>query len=199
MTHLFDFIRHPGWAGVAATLVAYVLLAFAMMPVWPITVLLGSIYGIGRGLLISIPGSAIGATAVFQLGRTVLRDWTRRRVARWGRLEAIRRATGGQHGRWIVLLLRVSPVVPFNLLNYALSVTDIRLDAYILTTVLGIMPPTLFYLYLGSLTATVARGAEYTGWEMAAYVAGLAATGLAIWLVGRAVRKTLDVELQPRA
>jgi uncharacterized membrane protein YdjX (TVP38/TMEM64 family) len=195
MTHLLDFIRHPGWASIAATMVAYVLLCLAMLPVWPITIALGSIYGIWRGLLISIPASVIGATAVFQLGRSVFRDWARRRVARWERVEAIRRATVGHHGGWIVFLLRVSPVVPFNLLNYALSVTDMRLAAYVITTILGVLPPTLFYLYLGAFSASIARGTEYTGWELTAYVAGLIATALAIWLVGRAVRKTLETEL----
>lgn len=197
MTDLFDFIQHAGVANLAAAVAAYALLSLAMLPVWPITIVIGSIYGIWRGLLIAVPASVGGAAAVFVLGRSVLRDWALRRIARWHRLEAIRRAVGGQGG-WIAFLLRLSPIVPFNFLNYALSVTDLRLGVYIVSTLLGILPATLLYLYLGSVTAAVARGTTYNAWQMTLYVGGLVATALAIWLVGRAVRRRVETELLPR-
>lgn len=199
MTHLLDLIRHPGWAGVTMAFAAYALCALAMLPAWPITVTLGSIFGIWRGLLIASPASVAGATAVFLLGRTVLRDWVRRRIAGSERIEAIVGAVSHQ-GAWVVFLLRLSPVVPFNVLNYALSITDLPLRVYVAATAIGMLPPTILYLYLGSLTGSVARGTLYTGWQMVMYVAGLVATGVAVWLVGRAVRKTLERgPLRPRS
>ncbi len=197
MTDLFDFIRYPGVANVAAAIAAYALLSLAMLPVWPITIVIGSIYGIWHGLLVAMPASVGGATAAFVLGRSVLRDWARRRMARWQRLEAISRAVADQGG-WIVFLLRLSPIVPFNFLNYALSVTDLRLSVYIMSTVLGILPATIVYLYLGSVTAAVARGTTYNAWEMTLYVGGFVVTALAIWLVGRAVRRRVETELLSR-
>ncbi len=92
----------------------------------------------------------------------------------------------------MVFLLRLSPVVPFNVLNYALSITDLPLRVYVAATAIGMVPPTILYLYLGSLTGSVARGTGYTGWQLVAYLAGLVATAGAVWLIGRAVRKALQ-------
>jgi uncharacterized membrane protein YdjX (TVP38/TMEM64 family) len=190
MTHLLDLIRQPGWASTAMAFVAYAVCAFAMLPAWPITVTLGSIYGIRRGLLIASPASVASATAVFLIGRSLLRDWTQRRIAGSKQLLAISRAISQQGGR-VVFLLRLSPVVPFNVLNYALSVTDVPLHVYIAATAIGMLPPTILYLYVGSLTAAVARGTASTGWQTAAYIAGLLPTAAAVWLIGRVVRHIL--------
>jgi uncharacterized membrane protein YdjX (TVP38/TMEM64 family) len=81
------------------------------------------------------------------------------------------------------------------MLNYALSVTDVRLDVYVVATAIGMLPPTVLYLYIGSLSASVAEGTVYAGWRSTAYVAGLAATAGAVWLVGRAVKKALPPQL----
>lgn len=190
----FDLLRHSTWFSAAVAFAAYVVLSLAALPVWPVTIALGSVYGIWRGLLVAMPSSIAGAVAVFVLGQSVLRDWARRRMAGSDRLEAITRAVGDKRG-WIALLLRISPVVPFNLINYALSVTDMTFRVYLITTTVGILPATLMYLYIGSATASVVRRTPYSGWELGFYIAGLLATVLAVWLVGRAVRRTLDAQL----
>jgi uncharacterized membrane protein YdjX (TVP38/TMEM64 family) len=191
MIRLLDLIRQPGWPGVAMAFAAYAVCSLAMLPAWPITVALGSVYGIRRGLLIASPASVAAATAIFVLGRSVLRDWARRRIAGSKRLTAISRAVSRPSG-WVVLLLRVSPIVPFNVLNYALSLTDVPLHVYVAATAVGTLPPTMLYLYLGSVTASVARGTAYTGWQTAAYALGLLPAGAAAWLIGRAVRDALS-------
>jgi uncharacterized membrane protein YdjX (TVP38/TMEM64 family) len=194
MSHLLDLIRHPGWWSIGLACAAYTVCAFAMLPAWPITMALGSIYGIWKGLLIATPASVAGATAVFVMARSTLREWARRRMTRSRRLAAISRAVSDE-GPWVVFLLRLSPVVPFNLLNYALSLTDVRLRVYVIATTTGMLPPTVLYLYAGSLSASVARGDVYTGWRAVVYVTGLAATATAVWLVGRTVKRTLPPEL----
>jgi uncharacterized membrane protein YdjX (TVP38/TMEM64 family) len=191
MIRLLDLIRQPGWPGVAMAFAAYAVCSLAMLPAWPITVALGSVYGIRRGLLIASPASVAAATAIFLLGRSVLRDWARRRIAGSKRLTAISRAVSRPSG-WVVFLLRVSPIVPFNVLNYALSLTDVPLHVYVAATAVGTLPPTMLYLYLGSVTASVARGTAYTGWQTAAYALGLLPAGAAAWLIGRAVRDALS-------
>lgn len=191
LSPLLDFARHPGWVNIAGAFVAYVLLSLAMLPVWPVTILLGSLYGVWIGLAIAMPSSVCAAVVVFLLGQSVLRGWARRRMAGWSSVDAITRAMGEQSG-WIALLLRLSPVVPFNLINYALSVTDLKFRAYLLTTIIGIIPATLMYLYLGAATTTVATGTSYTSLQLSMYVLGLVATVLAVWLIGRAVKKSLD-------
>jgi uncharacterized membrane protein YdjX (TVP38/TMEM64 family) len=191
MIHLLGLIRQPGWPGVAMAFAAYALCALAMLPAWPITMTLGSIYGIRRGLLIASPASVAAATAIFLLGRSVLRDWARRRIAGSKRIAAISRAVNQQSG-WVVFLLRLSPIVPANVLSYALSLTDVPLHVYVAATAAGTLPPTILYLYLGSVTASLARGTVYSRWQTAAYALGLLPAGAAIWLIGRAVRDTLS-------
>ena len=137
MTALVDLLREPGWEGVAIACAAYLLLAAAMLPAWPLTLAIGSIYGTWGGLLIASPAGVAAATAVFLLGRSVLRDRAQRRIARSDRLVAISRAIS-ERGSWVVLLLlRLSPIVPFNVLNYALSVTDVPLRVYVAATAVG--------------------------------------------------------------
>ena len=191
MIHLLDLIRQPGWLGITMAFAAYAVCALAMLPAWPITVTIGSIYGIRRGLFIASPASVAAATATFLLGRSVLRDWARRRIAGSKRLEAISRAVSRQSG-WVVFLLRLSPIVPFNVLSYALSLTDVPLHVYVAATAAGALPPTILYLYLGSVTASLAHGTPYTGWRTAASVLGLLPACAAVWLIGRAVRDALS-------
>src|SRR5260370_21939654 len=194
MIHLLDLIRQPGWPGVAMAFAAYAVCSLAMLPAWPITVTLGSIYGIQRGLFIALPASVAAATATFLLGRSVLRDWARRRIAGSKRLAAISRAVSQQSG-WVVFLLRLSPLVPFNVLSYALSLTEVPLHVYVAATAVGTLPPTILYLYLGSVTGSLARGAPHTRWQTAAYALGLLPSCAAASLLGRAVRDTLSRDI----
>ena len=99
-----------------------------------------------------------------------------------------------------VMLLRLSPRFPFNVLNYALSLTQISLGRYVLASAIGMLPGTALYVYLGSLApaaaqlssaASSAGGATRT----ALYVAGLIAT-IAVVVIGtRAARKAIKTDL----
>ena len=110
------------------------------------------------------------------------------------RFAAIDRAVGEQ-GRKIVFLLRLSPVFPFNLLNYALGLTKVRFSDYMLASI-GMLPGTLLYVYYGALAGEVAalvggvapaKGAEY----YAVLAIGLAATIAVTTVVTRIARKAL--------
>jgi len=63
------------------------------------------------------------------------------------------------------------------------------------TTAVGTLPPTILYLYLGSVTGSLARGAPHTRWQTAAYALGLLPACAAVWLIGRAVRDTLSRDI----
>ncbi len=123
-------------------------------------------------------------------------EWSARQ--RW--LAAIDAAVG-EGGVRVLLLLRLSPVVPFSLLNYILGITRTRLVDYVMASV-GMLPGTVGYVYFGSLLSSVrdaARGATpgQNGNMRAAAIywsilgAGLVATVVALFLVGRAVRREL--------
>jgi uncharacterized membrane protein YdjX (TVP38/TMEM64 family) len=114
--------------------------------------------------LLCVAGSAIGATISFFLARYFFRsdvvNWLGRREALDGesptRFSAIDRAIATSDGWTILLLLRLSPVIPFSLLNYILALTDVSFVAFISSSCLGIIPGTIMYAITGSLLGTIA-------------------------------------------
>ncbi|MCA1563511.1 MAG: TVP38/TMEM64 family protein [Acidobacteria bacterium] len=198
-TSLAERARGTGALGVAIFVAAYVAATVAILPGSILTLAAGFAYGPGWGLAIASPASVAGATAAFLLGRTLLRDWAVRKTSDSARVRAIGQAVE-REGFKLVLLLRLSPLLPFNLLNYALSLSNVRVRTYVAASALGMLPGTALYVYLGSLAPTAAQlsaAAEGGGASRAAlYVAGLAATIAVVVIVTRAARRALDAELQ---
>jgi uncharacterized membrane protein YdjX (TVP38/TMEM64 family) len=155
----------------------------------------GFLFGVIRGTIAVSIGSVLGATAAFVIGRTLLRGWIEKRVAAYPRFQAIDRAVG-KEGFKIVLLLRLSPVFPFNLLNYAFGLTNVRLWQYVLASWIGMLPATLMYVYLGSALkslADVAASAPKGGTpQMVFFVAGLVMTVVATVVVTRVAKRALN-------
>lgn len=189
-----------GWLaglGPAAPLVfaaVYIAATVVLVPGSLLTLAGGALFGVLRGTLIVFISAVLGASAAFLIARYFARERVARRVQRDERFAAIDRAIGAS-GRKIVVLLRLSPVVPFNLLNYALGITSVRLVDYLVGCA-AMLPGTLLYVYYGrvigdiaSLAAGVrpARGASY-------YLflgVGLLATILVTALLTRLARREL--------
>ena len=199
ITGLADRARGAGAVGVLLFAAAYVISTVALLPGSLLTVAAGFAYGPVWGLLLASPASVAGATCAFLLGRTVLRGWAARTVSASGRMRAIDRAVGADGFR-IVLLLRLSPLFPFNLLNYALSLTTIPTGAYVLASFLGMLPATALFVYLGSLAPAAAQLASASSAgdgaaRIALYAAGLLATIAVTVLASRAAKRALASEL----
>jgi uncharacterized membrane protein YdjX (TVP38/TMEM64 family) len=198
-TSLAERARRTGALGVAMFFVAYVGATVAFLPGSILTLAAGFAYGPVWGLAIVSPASVVGATAAFLLGRTLLRDWAVRKTSDAARLRAMQGAIE-REGFKIVLLLRLSPLVPFNVLNYALSLSNVRLSTYVAASALGMLPATALYVYLGSLAPTAAQlsaAAQGGGsTRVFLYAAGLAATVAVVFIATRAARRALDAELQ---
>ncbi|MBY0401286.1 VTT domain-containing protein, partial [Myxococcota bacterium] len=118
-----------------------------------------------------------------------------RRIEGDARFAAIDRAIG-EEGRRIVFLLRLSPVFPFNLLNYALGLTRVRLADYLVAS-LGMLPGTALYVYAGKLggdvvAAAAGAGAERGLADWALLAIGLAATVAVTLQITRIARRALD-------
>jgi uncharacterized membrane protein YdjX (TVP38/TMEM64 family) len=100
-----------------------------------------------------------------------------------------------KEGLKVVLLLRLSPLVPYNALNYALALTGVRFRDYVLGSWIGMLPGTVLYIWLGagarSLAAVVTGTGERPAAWLALFTAGLVATAIAVWLVARAARRAL--------
>jgi uncharacterized membrane protein YdjX (TVP38/TMEM64 family) len=147
---LVSWARGAPALGVVVFVLAQVLSALLLIPSWPLRVGAGFVYGAALGFAIAVPASFAATTAAFFLGRRVLRGRVAARVAREPRLAAIDDAIA-EGGPWIVLLLRLSPLFPNELVNYALGATRVRFREYALASMLGMLPLTATYTWLGSL------------------------------------------------
>jgi uncharacterized membrane protein YdjX (TVP38/TMEM64 family) len=178
----------------------YVLATVCLVPGLILTLAGGAIFGLARGVALVSAGSVLGASAAFFIGRTLAREWTRQRIAAWPRFRALDGALG-ERGFSIVLLTRLSPLFPFNLLNYAYGITAVRPRDYIVASWLGMLPATVLYVYAGSAAANLAQvlsGRVSTGrTPIVLLVVGLAATVAVAALVTRLARRRLEHELAP--
>jgi uncharacterized membrane protein YdjX (TVP38/TMEM64 family) len=192
---LVEWIRGAGLFGAAVYVIVYVLGAILLFPGSVLTLGGGFAYGVVQGTAVVWVAANLGAALAFLLGRTLARDWIASKVARNERFAAIDRAVGTQGFR-IVLLTRLSPVFPFNLLNYAYGLTRVRLSDYVLGSMIGMLPGTVMYVYIGSLITSVtelAAGQSSAGAaEQIFYAAGLVATVGATLYVTRVARRALN-------
>ena len=195
---LADYVQGAGAKGVLLFIAAYVVATIALLPGSVLTLAAGFAYGPVGGLLVASPASVIAATIAFLLGRTTLRGWVQRQIAVAPRARALDRAVSKDSFR-LILLLRLSPVIPFNVLNYALGISDARLGQYVGASFLGMLPGTWMYVYLGSLAVTAAGLGDTSragaSGRLSLTVLGLAATVAVVVLVTRSAKRALDDEL----
>lgn len=162
----------------------------------------GAVFGVVNGLLLVSLSSTFGATAAFLVARYLAREMVARRFAGNVMFSAIDEAVASE-GWKIVGLTRLSPVFPFNLLNYAFGLTRVSLRDYILASWIGMIPGTAMYVYLGSLAGSLAElGATEVGRtrspaEWALYMVGLTATVVVTIVITRIARRALNRRLNP--
>jgi len=130
--------------------------------------------------------------------RYLARNWVAKQIAGNKKFKAVDEAVG-KEGWKIVLLTRLSPVFPFNLLNYAYGLTKVSLRHYFFASWLGMIPGTVMYVYLGSLAGDLASlGAgdhTRTTAEWVLYGVGLLATVLVTVFVARVAKKALSARI----
>jgi uncharacterized membrane protein YdjX (TVP38/TMEM64 family) len=196
-SYLYEFlewVRHMGPWGPLLVAAVYILGTVLLVP--------GSLLGIGAGFVLGVVqgtitvsiASTLGASAAFLLGRTLAREWVQERIARNPKFRAIDEAVRRQ-GFKIVFLLRLSPLFPFEILNYGLGLTDISFRDYVLASWIGMLPGTVMYVYLGSTLeslADLAVGRPHGGvGEKVLFGLGLATTIAVTVLVTRLARRAL--------
>ncbi|HEY7461789.1 MAG TPA: TVP38/TMEM64 family protein [Gemmatimonadota bacterium] len=147
--------RGLGAWGPVLVAAAYVPASLLFVPGSILTLGAGFLFGVGVGTVAVSIGSVMGAVAAFLAGRTLARGWVEQKVAANPRLRALDRAVARQ-GFKIVLLTRLSPIFPFNLLNYAYGASPVAFSDYLLASWIGMIPGTLLYVYLGSAVKSLA-------------------------------------------
>ena len=172
----------------------YIVACILFLPGSILTLGAGFIFKVVRGSITVSIGSTLGACAAFLVGRTIARKWIAAKVAKNKKFAAIDEAVA-QQGFKIVLLTRLSPVFPFNMLNYAFGLTKISFWKYALASWIGMMPGTIMYVYfdagLRSL-ADVAAGNVEKGTAGTAFLwLGMGATIVVTLFITSISRKAL--------
>jgi uncharacterized membrane protein YdjX (TVP38/TMEM64 family) len=189
------WVNSLGVWGPVVFIVGYAIAAVAFVPGSLLTLAAGAIFGLGSGVVYVFIAAVLGSSAAFFVSRYLARAAIERRLVGNARFAVIDRAVGAQ-GRKIVFLLRLSPVFPFNLLNYALGLTNVRFLDYLIASV-GMIPATILYVYYGKLAGDVASlaGGAAIEKDTAYYVVlvvGLIATLLVTTLVARTAQRALQ-------
>jgi uncharacterized membrane protein YdjX (TVP38/TMEM64 family) len=190
-----EWVQSLGAWGPLAFIVGYTAVTVLVTPAFLLTLAAGALWGFWWGLLLTMTGAVCGATCAFLASRSVLRGVVERYVTRYPRLVAIDRAVESEGAR-LVLLLRMSPAVPFVLLNYVLGVSRISLRAHFVG-LLGMIPTAAMYVYAGKVAGDLAALASGAGIprgsaDYALLTFGLVATILATVLVTRAAKRALE-------
>ena len=188
-----DWIGKLGPWGSVLFIGLYVVATVLFVPGSVLTVGAGAAFGVALGSVYVSISATLGAAAAFLIGRHLARDAVARKIERHEKLAALDRAVAAE-GWKIVLLMRLSPVFPFTLLNYALGLTRVKVSHYVLASWLGMIPGTVTYVYLGSLIS-VGAAQQRTAGEWVVYGAGLLATVTVTVFVTRLARKALTTKM----
>ncbi len=155
LRNALQWIDSLGSVGAIAFITLYIIATVAFLPGSILTLGAGVVFGVILGSLYVFIGATLGATAAFLVGRYLARGWVSQKIEGNNKFRAIDEAVATE-GFKIVFLTRLSPVFPFNLLNYAFGVTGVSLKDYFLGCI-GMIPGTIMYVYIGSLAGSLAR------------------------------------------
>ncbi|HUP41730.1 MAG TPA: TVP38/TMEM64 family protein [Thermoanaerobaculia bacterium] len=181
------------WAPVVFIL-GYAVATVAFAPGSLLTLAAGALFGLVRGTLYAWTGATLGASAAFLVARYGARGWVERKLEGKPRFQELDRSIGRDGGK-IVVLLRLAPVFPFVLLNYALGLTRVRFAHYAWAC-LAMLPGTLLYVYYGHVgrQALAGGGAGRTVWDWVLLAVGLLAVAAVTVIITRKAKRALAAE-----
>ena len=198
---LLDWIRDQGALAPLVYGALYALAVPMLVPGSVLTLTAGALFGLWPGVAVVFCGAVVGSSLAFLVARHVMRPWVAVRVERHPRFAAIEKAVAAD-GTRMVFLLRLTPLVPFTVLNYLLGVTGIRFRDMVLASP-GMLPGTFLYVYYGHVigdTAAIAAGVRPPrgAAQDLLLVLGLVAASLVAWRVSVVARRALaDSSLDP--
>jgi len=194
-----DWVGQMGVVGIFIFIIVYAVATVLLAPGSVLTIGAGFAFGLWKGFVAVSAGSTLGAALAFLVARFIARDKIEAIAQRNEKFRRIDNAIGKQ-GAKLILLLRLSPVIPFNLSNYFYGLTGVRFWPYVLASWIGMMPGTFLYVYIGTAgkaAASAAAGGEAMkhGWQYWTFMSvGLVATIIVtIWvtkIARNALRKT---------
>lgn len=192
LTSFQDYVQDLGPVGYALYAAAYAVCVVLFVPASVLTLGAGAIYGLKTGVAVVLVGASLGAAMSFLLARTLLRDRVQKMTEGNAKFAALDRAIA-KEGAKIVFLVRLAPIFPFTYINYAFGLTGVGTWGYVAATVIGMIPGTFAYVYLGMAAAgaATADGADSarTIVQVVGAVAAVAVTIFVARLATKAIKE----------
>lgn len=182
---------------------SYVAASVTFVPASMFTMAAGVLFGLLPGVALVMAGAVLGASACFAIARGAGRRFVERRLGQDRRIAAIDRAVGAR-GFTIVLLLRLTPVIPFSPLNYGLGLTRVRY-LHFLAGSIGMVPAVFMYVSAGAaageLLAVVsgARAPHDASWYALAGFGLLATVAVTVYVTKLARQALREAHLEGEA
>ncbi|OCR00718.1 SNARE associated Golgi family protein [Oscillatoriales cyanobacterium USR001] len=201
LKNTLTWINQLGFWGPLAFIAIYNLATILFIPGSVLTLGGGLIFGVFWGSIYVFIAATLGATLAFLIGRYLSRNWVAKQMAKHPKFKFIDEAVA-REGLKIVFLTRLSPIFPFNLLNYAFGITKVSLKDYILGS-FGMIPGTIMYVYLGSLggkfaiieTACNLADTQAAAAKFIINILGFIATVMITIYIARIARKSLEINI----
>src|SRR5438552_1048798 len=191
-----SWVAEMGTTGILIFIGVYALATVLLAPGSILTIGAGFAFGLSKGFLAVSAGATLGAAAAFLVARFIAREKVEATAKGNEKFREIDKAIGKQ-GAKLIFLLRLSPLIPFNLSNYFYGLTGVKFWPYVLASWIGMMPGTFLYVYIGTasqaaISAAAGGEAVQHGWQYWTFISiGLAATIMVTVWVTKIARDAL--------
>jgi uncharacterized membrane protein YdjX (TVP38/TMEM64 family) len=177
--------RHFALALALYFVVCVLAIAVSFPFAWVMTLGAGALFGLVWGVGVMSFATSAGATLAFLVSRYLFRDWARARVGRW--MAAIDRGVS-RSGGYYLFLLRLTPLVPFFVINLAMGLTRMRARTFWIVSQLGMLPGTTLYVYAGTELGRLRSPRDILSWPVLLAFTALAVLPLALrWVLPRPI------------
>jgi uncharacterized membrane protein YdjX (TVP38/TMEM64 family) len=152
-----DWIKSLGFWGMPAFGSVYVVLSVLAVPRIALILIAGTIFGLIDGIITVSISDVLGASACYVVGRTIAIKHVQKLKQKFPRLEKLDQILL-EKGWQVLLLSRLSPIIPSNISNYGFSCTNVNFGQYIFFTWLGMLPVIIYYVNLGYFGSSLLGG-----------------------------------------
>jgi uncharacterized membrane protein YdjX (TVP38/TMEM64 family) len=179
LQHLVSAVQAMGPTGVFYFALAYVVAELLCVPVTPLSLSAGYLFGLNQGVAVCVVAATVAASISFFVAKTLLRSAVEDMVQQQVEFQKIDKAIG-KEGFKLLLLVRLSPMFPFAMSNYLYGASSIDFASFFWGTLLGFTPGTVAYVYTGMVGHALTLGGENGGAVQPWYVYG---AGMVVLLV----------------
>jgi len=176
------WVKDAGSAGPVLFMLIYVVGTVFFLPGSVLTLAGGALFGPVLGTFYNLTAATVGAMVSFIAARYLAHDWVEKKTG--GRMKQLKQGVEAEGWRFVAFV-RLVPLFPFNLLNYALGLTRIKFSHYSIATYVCMLPGAIAYTYLGYASREAIAGGEGLVQKIMLALALLAIVGFLPSLIGR--------------